>query len=327
MVIMVTGLGSLGSGTGRSRNATPMSDFDALRALLALARHDTLSAAARALGAPKSTLSRRLAALEEGLGQRLTRPDGGRLTLTEAGRRYAYYSERILALAEEGRREVQAISCEMAGEVRVWISHGMTRGWTTRMLNEVLTCHPGLTLDVRVLPSGALPDETGTDLWISCDARSAPSLRRLPLGRWRRRLYTSAAPDCACRGLADPSTVEQCPWIGLASEPPEVVLHHSGSRQAHRLRPRARLRVDSIEMLADGIARGYGIGILPSWLAECPRHGLHGSYARVLADWEGSPVELSLHVPHGPRPRRTDVLIEYLRANLPRRWTFTDTTG
>lgn len=74
-------------------------------------------------------------------------------------------------------------------------------------------------------------------------------------------------------------------------------------------------------MPADTIARGYGIGVLPSWLAECPRHGLRGQFARVIGDWEAAPVELAGHVHRGPRVRSIQVLAEYLRTHIPRRWT------
>lgn len=302
-----------------------MTDFDTMQALVALREHGNLSAAARALDWPKSTLSRRLAALEETLGHTLTRYEGGRLLLSEAGCCYAGYGERIMALAEEGRRSVAAFSREMRGEIRVWIDQPLAHGWATRMLNDFLADHPEISLAVRVLPPGALPTVDETDLWLACDARTLSEFRRTPLGRWRRRLYTTAQESGTCRLLADPSALGNCPWIGLADESGQILLRPPTSDTLHRFEPRTRLRVDSLAMLADTVARGYGIGILPSWLAECPRHGLHGQFTRVLGDWEATPVELSCHVPQGPRARRIQVLVEYVHAHLPSRWALAPT--
>ena len=296
-----------------------MTDFDTLRALVALQSHGNLTAAARALDCPKSTLSRRLAALEATLGHVLTRQEGGRLLLNDAGCCYASYGRRILELAEEGRRSVAALSQEMRGEVRVCVDQPLARGWATRTLNEFLVCYPEVSLEVRVLAPGVVPAVDGTDLWLACDMRVLAGLKGAPLGRWDRRLYT-AAQEGPCGLLEDPGGLGDCPWIGQAGEPAQVLLRHSSSGERHRLEPSPRLRVDSLEMLADAIARGYGIGLLPSWLAECPRHGLRGQYVRVLGDWEAAPVELSYHVPQGPRARRIQVLVEHLRARLPRRW-------
>ncbi|EXJ14210.1 LysR family transcriptional regulator [Imhoffiella purpurea] len=296
-----------------------MTDFDALRALVALQEHGNLTAAARALECPKSTLSRRLAALESALGHPLTRQEGGRLLLSDAGSCYAGYGERILTLAEEARHSVAAFSREMRGEVRVWVDQPLARGWATRTLNDFLARYPEVSLEVRVLPPGGLPTADGTDLWLACDDRGLPGLKRTPLGRWRRRLYTRAE-EGPCRRLGAPSKLDACPWIGLVSEPAEIRLGHPSREDGYGHRPRARLRVDSLEMLADAIARGYGIGVLPSWLAECPRHGLRGHYARVLEDWEAEPVDLSCHLPRGARPRRIQVLVDHLHAHLPKRW-------
>jgi len=296
-----------------------MTDFDALRALIAVQEHGNLTAAARALECPKSTLSRRLAALEAALGHPLTHQKSGRLLLNDAGSCYAGYGERILALAEEAQRSVASFSREMRGEIRVWVDQPLARGWATRTFNDFLGRYSEISLDVRVLPPGGLPATDGTDLWLACDGRRLSALKRSPLGLWRRRLYAMAA-DGPCRLLEDPGGLGDCPWIGLAGESAQIELRHPSSGALWRLEPRPRLRVDSLEMLADAIARGYGIGVLPSWLAECPRHGLRGQYARVLGEWQAEPVEISCHLPKGPRPRRLQVLVEYLHTHLPKRW-------
>jgi DNA-binding transcriptional LysR family regulator len=303
-----------------------MADLEALRALLALREEGNLTAAARTLAWPKSTLSRRLAALEAELGQPLTRQDTGRLAVNDAGTCYAGYAERILALAEEARRSVAALSQEMLGSVRVWIDPAFAQGWATRTLNEFLAEHPRVHMAVSVLPPAGLPPAGATDLWLACDTRTLPELRRTPLGRWHRRVYTAAAPHGPCCRLDHPHAISACTWIGLAADTGPVVLEHAERGERHSLEPPARLRLDSVAMLADAIARGYGIGILPSWLAECPRHGHRGRFARVLEDWQAPPIELSYHVPRGARPRRIDVLVDYLRARLPPRWALPPAT-
>lgn len=81
-----------------------MQDLSAVRAFHALCQHKSLTAAAKSLGQPKSTLSRRLSQLEEDLGQALVAKQGNRLTLTKAGEVFSVYSEQLLDLAGRGKR-------------------------------------------------------------------------------------------------------------------------------------------------------------------------------------------------------------------------------
>lgn len=298
-----------------------MIDFEVLRAFLALAHHGSVSAASRALDCPKSTLSRRLSALEQHLGRRLTRQEGNRLIVTEAGHQYREYCLRILELEAHGRRALEAYASEMEGELRVGLSHEMARGWATRALNEFLEKHPGIRLDVRVSPPGGGITQTDTDLWICCCQEDIPGFRKQPLGRWQRRIYAATALESQVRQMTHPAELQDLPWIGLTGAPLEILLEHADSGRQEILQPTPRLRVDSLQMLADGIARGYGIGILPSWLAECPRHGLKGQFARILDGWQAPPVQIALFMHPGPRPQRCNALIEHLQALLPERWS------
>jgi DNA-binding transcriptional LysR family regulator len=70
-----------------------------LVALVAVAQHGSLSAAADALGVDPATLRRRVATLEEIVGTALV--GEGAAVLTEAGKIVAAHAERIAAEAQE----------------------------------------------------------------------------------------------------------------------------------------------------------------------------------------------------------------------------------
>src|SRR6478752_3122939 len=73
--------------TGKIPQNRPGTDWEDLRVFLALARHGSLSGAARALSINHATVARRIRALEATLGEKLVdrRPDG--YVLTPAGTR------------------------------------------------------------------------------------------------------------------------------------------------------------------------------------------------------------------------------------------------
>lgn len=303
-----------------------MSDYASLQTLLALHRHGSLTAAARALNSPKSTLSRRLAVLEGELGYRLTRTEHGRLLLTDAGKCYLEYSEKIVTLFEEGRRALHSASTEPRGSVHVRICPDMSSVWAANVFCGFLSQHPDIRLDVRAIGAAGIAPEGDGDMWLGCAAPGCASaspvdgLEHIALGEWRRRLYVSARQPQWRDALRDIGDVDRLQWISKSDECDAVALRHAPSGGSYRLQPAARLRVDSLLMQADAIASGGGIGILPSWMAECPRHGLKDKFIAVLPDWQAPPVRLSLFLRKGSRAKRVKVLVNYLQEQLPPRW-------
>ena len=77
----------------------------------------SFTGAAKALGLTQAAVSQRIQALEATLGKPLFRRRGGRVLLTEAGRKLYDYAQRILDLHREARREVTGHEPEVAGEL------------------------------------------------------------------------------------------------------------------------------------------------------------------------------------------------------------------
>ncbi|SEL45582.1 LysR family transcriptional regulator [Ectothiorhodospira marina] len=303
-----------------------MSDYEALRALLALRNHGQLTAAAQALNRPKSTLSRRLASLEEELGLRLTRQEGGKLRLSPIGHCYAEYGQRILDMAAEAREAATTLSRGTKHRLRVSVSHEMAWGWATWVLNDFLTSHPHCSLEIHALLPGTSPSPREADLCLTCNPVETPELTRRYLGRWFNGVYTSGVPERRCCVPHEPDQIAQCAWIELTGGDADINLQHKVSQDMARVTPRARLTVNTIQTLADGIAKGYGVGILPRWVAECPRHGvMRGRLSRILPDWEPRPTDLHILFRPGLKTPAVDDLIQHITNHLPSRWRLSAT--
>lgn len=96
-----------------------MLDWDDLRFFLALARHGSLSAAARDLHVAQSTMGRRLASLEASLGVRLLNRTPEGYVATQAGEGVRARAERLEQEAMALERDVGGRDTRMAGLVRV----------------------------------------------------------------------------------------------------------------------------------------------------------------------------------------------------------------
>lgn len=103
-----------------------MLDWDDLRFFLAVARHRTLALAARHLHVTQSTVSRRLAALQESMKVRLLQRTADGYVLTLAGESIRLHVERIEAEASMAERAVAGQDVRLEGLVRVASSQLLT---------------------------------------------------------------------------------------------------------------------------------------------------------------------------------------------------------
>ena len=125
-----------------------MLDWNDLRYLLAVARHEGTAAAGRALGVNQSTVQRRLVELERSLGQALVQrhPSGYRLTS---------FGERLLPLAQQVEQAVVALTQhvenfqrDVTGVVRVTCPEPLVyRISNSTLLERFRTRYPGLQVE------------------------------------------------------------------------------------------------------------------------------------------------------------------------------------
>src|SRR5262245_5135307 len=85
-------------------SGTIMDRIEAMRILLGVADRESFSAAARALGVPLATVSRKVDALERHLGTKLLVRTTRKVALTEAGSAYVAAARRILDEIDEAER-------------------------------------------------------------------------------------------------------------------------------------------------------------------------------------------------------------------------------
>ena len=85
-----------------------MPGLDNILIFVRVAQFESITRAARSLGMPISTVSRRLSLLESGLGVSLLRRSTRRVTLTPEGRDYFSQCQEPLNLLQEAERVLTA---------------------------------------------------------------------------------------------------------------------------------------------------------------------------------------------------------------------------
>ena len=117
-------------------------NVDLLRTFLSVAERGHLGQAAEDLSADQSTVSRKIARLEEEIGVALFERVGRNIRLTQPGRRFAARADRILHDLEEAVGEATGAASAESGEVRIGFLHTVGTQWLPGQMARFLTDHP-----------------------------------------------------------------------------------------------------------------------------------------------------------------------------------------
>ncbi|HSV46391.1 MAG TPA: LysR family transcriptional regulator [Ramlibacter sp.] len=244
------------------------------------------AAAGRALGLPKSRLSRRVAELEGRLGVRLLQRTTRKLSLTEAGELYHRHCVAMREQAEAAAEAVALVHDEPRGTIRVACPVTLaqtTVGWLIPMFLEK---HPQVRIDMEVNNRVVDLVEEGIDvaLRVRPTLDDSGSLVVKNLGTSQALLLASPA-QLARQGrpksvedLSRLSTVAMSAADGRAS----WRLLGPGGRE-HDLQHRPCYTADDLLTLKYAVVQGAGMCVLPDYM--CRRELEDGRLEQVLPGW------------------------------------------
>ena len=183
----------------------PRPDLDAMGLFVRIVDHGSLSAAGRALGLPKATLSRRLVELERSLGSALLRRSTRAQSLTPAGRALYDRVAPLLVEAERAASDLRSASEEPAGLVRVSAAAGFGQLVLMPISSRFLAEVPKVRVELSLTDDLVRIVDAGFDLAFRMGALAHSDLVSRRLARIERKVVASPA-YLAARGA--PRAVE-----------------------------------------------------------------------------------------------------------------------
>jgi DNA-binding transcriptional LysR family regulator len=126
-----------------------MQDLNDLYFFAQVVEHQGFAAAARAMGMPRSRLSRRLALLEERLGVRLVQRSTRRFAVTEIGREYHRHCLAMLVEAEAAQEAIDRVRAAPQGVVRVACPSAVLYFQVGPMIAHFLAMHPKVEVQLE----------------------------------------------------------------------------------------------------------------------------------------------------------------------------------
>lgn len=149
-----------------------MQDLNDLYYFAQVVDHQGFAPAGRALGMPKSTLSRRIAALEEQLGVRLIQRSTRRFSVTEIGQSYYGHCKAMLIEAEAAQQAIDLNRSEPQGIVRITCPVGILHARIGAMLGDFLAATPRVI--VHLDATNRVVDVIGEGIDVAIRVRPPP---------------------------------------------------------------------------------------------------------------------------------------------------------
>lgn len=275
------------------------------------------SRAADRLGCPKSTVSRRIAALEARLGERLLLRTTRRQTLTEFGQLLLEHARQIAAELDAVLALRESRQAAPSGRLRVSMPSDFANLLLADTLAAFCALHPAITLELDLSPRRV--DLLGEGFDVAVRMGELPddaTLAARRLAVFGTGLY--AAPDYLA-DHGDPTCPQELlqhqavRLLGRRGESAPWVLRR-GEQDWQGLPP-GRVSANSPELLIRMARAGAGIAAVPDWFAQPMLQ--RGELRRVLLGWS-LPPHAAWAVFPGRKlmPAKTRAFIDMLQAAL-----------
>ncbi len=262
-----------------------MRDLNDLNFFAAVVANGGFSAAARALGSPKSRISRRVAALEAQLGVRLIERSTRRFKVTDVGQDVYQHARAVLSEAEAIEDVVQRLKAEPQGLVRVSCPLDMDR-LLGAALPGFLARHPRLRVQVIVSNRRVDLIEESVDIAVRVREKldTDAELQVKMISRSGGMMVASPGVLAAYPEPATPADVASLPTLGHTDRPGLVrwtVLNAAGEEAEIVHEP--RLSASAFPILRQAAIDGMGVALLPEYACREPLQ--QGQLVRILPEW------------------------------------------
>ncbi|MGJ7510038.1 LysR family transcriptional regulator [Variovorax sp. GT1P44] len=282
-----------------------MQDLNDMVFFAEVAERGGFAAASRALGIPKSRLSRRVADLEAELGVQLMQRSTRRLSLTPAGEIYLRHCAAMRDAAQAASEAVAQVQTEPSGTVRLSCPVTLAQSSVGPLMPQFLARYPAVRVEMRVLNRPVDPVEEGVDLALRVrpEIEDSSTLVARTFGISRGILVGN--PDQLKRQgpVLTPADLHRIDTVSMSTGDGRTnwrLEGPAGKVIVHTHTP--RYVADDLLTLKFAVVQGVGASVLPDYM--CRGDLKSGALVEVLPGW-------------GPAPGITHVMFPARRALVP----------
>lgn len=263
-----------------------MQDLNDLYLYVQVVDHGGFAAAGRAVGIPKSKLSRRVGELEARLGVRLIQRSTRHFAVTEIGQEFYQRCVAMLVEAEAAQEVIDRSRSEPQGIVRVSCPPALVCFQVGDMIARFMAANPRVTVHLESTSRRVDLISDGIDVAIRVrfpPIEETDHVMRV-LGMSEQRLV--ASPGCLAQleGPAVPASLGALPAAGFGPAHRDHVWQLEGPDGATASVPFSpRLVTDDIAQLRSAVLLGVGVAQLPAMVID--KDIAVGTLVDILPDW------------------------------------------
>jgi len=271
-----------------------MVDLNSLLVFAKVVEANGFSEAARRLKMPISTVSRRIAELEDQLGVRLIERSTRRLRLTELGAEVLEQAVRCAELCESIQSIVSNRLSDVSGTLRLSAPPSISDTLLTPLVTVFQASYPNVRIQILVTDRFVDLIAEGVDLVFRLGALRDSALVARRLLTYRHQLVASPAYLEGCRPPQKPQDLLDHRLLSFSHWKPAskwTFVHKNGKdRETRTFQP--YLAMNDFAGLAPALLAGAGIGELPPIVQ--PKLVRQGRLVEVMSEWRFRTFDLSL---------------------------------
>ena len=290
-----------------------MADLDDILVFVKVAQFESISRAARSLGMPISTVSRRLSVLESKLGVSLLRRTTRRVTLTAQGREYFSQCREPLTLLEEAERALTLGQKAPEGMLRVSVPVILGQEPFLDFVSRFLKAQPQIRIDLFITNQFLDLVAENIDVAIRFGELEDSSVVATRIGKSTR--FVVATPEyLKGRKLpVEPADLKQHACVMLNARNNETDWDLSDGSKTARIHVSGPISSRDFNSVSTFVYRGHGVGLLPS--TYCEEALASGALVRLLPKWASPPIPVfAVYSNRRFMPLRLSVFVEALTA-------------
>jgi DNA-binding transcriptional LysR family regulator len=267
-----------------------MANLDDVQIFVKVAQFESISRAARSLGMPISTVSRRLSVLESKLGVSLLRRTTRRVSLTAQGSEYFNQCREPLTLLEEAERVLTLGQKTPEGMLRMSVPVILGQEPFLKFLSGFLKAQPRIRIELFITNLFLDLVAENLDVAIRFGELEDSSAVATRLGKSVRYVVAAAEYLKGRKAPVEPADLELHDCVVLNARNNEADWDLVNGRKKARIHVAGPISSRDFNSVSTFVYQGHGIGLLPS--TYCDEGLASGALIRLLPKWASPQIPI-----------------------------------